>query len=500
MKKPHPLNLNKKRSRKPLSRNAGTHTPLPAKTRHPWTPASAGVTNLRGGITTSFLHQPMSFPQGSSPPQSSSFPRRRESTSQNKETLTFKELEDFPHPPMAPHLMIKKVLEEGRDLRLVDLHKVRQNHQNIKKAFPFATVYVALKAVSTRGMPEVLAGEGACFEVATLEEALSLQKLSVKPQQILFTHTDKDAHELQAPFVKKIKAFASDSEGDLKLLSHQVPGARVLIRLNAQNKDPTVGDRFGVSYQEAKRLILFAHGLGLQPVGLTFHVGTQALSPGLWRKPIQTAGRLFHQMRKKNITLHTLDLGGGLPAPLDSSIRPLSYFSQKIHEDLKKSFQGKLPQNIIIEPGRSLSASAGLTLGRVISVKHLKRKTHTDHIVTLSTGRFNAGLIGIGQKTIFYSCRPGGPMKKLKNTVPGFVYGKVAAVLDKIHTRPTTLIPPNLKPKDLVVSLGTGAYVDRLSSEWCGKKIPTDLIYDSQKAQAPARPTTDWSLVHKKAS
>ncbi len=389
------------------------------------------------------------------------------------------ELKPFQDLPLLS--LIKRVLK-GEDMRLVDLNQVRANYSTLTKSFPYAEVYAALKAVSTPQVPELLRDLNARFEVASLEEALKLEKLKIPPRHIIFTHPDKDHIELQHPFVKKLKAFVSDSPSDLKTLARYVPKASVLIRISPLNQDQSIGQRFGVREEEAKKLILQALKLKLKPRGLTFHVGTQAPTAQAYKTPIQISARIFKDMRKQNIPpLDTLDLGGGLPALIDPQVPSYKEFGRKIKSYIDTYFKGHRPPCIFIEPGRSLSGTAGITLGRVISTKTLKTSEGKTHMVTLSTGRFNAGLIGIGQKLIFYRRHQAGFLR-LKNQMEGAVYGKVSATMDKTHLQNLIPIPKNLQAGDLALCLGTGAYVDQMSTEWCGKKIPTNIIFDSEKS------------------
>ena len=393
-----------------------------------------------------------------------------------------KELQEIGVDPSQEEDVIKRVTQ-GEDIRLVNLDIFRKNYQSIKKAFPYAKVYAATKAISTSGMISMLKDLGAGFEVATLEELHKLMKLHVLPENIYFSHPDKDSIELKSGFAKKLRGFVSDSVGDLEILSRHVPGAKVLIRIISESNEPHCGIRFGSDRETTKHLIRVALKLKLKPVGLTFHVGTQTEEEGAWEGPIRVSGRIFKEMEKEGILLDTLNLGGGFPALLTKKMPSLPRYGKAIKSYLKKSFKSGFPKNVIIEPGRAISGTAGLTIGRVINAKHLSQNNTSDYIVTLSVGRFSAGLLGIGQKMIFYSRNKDGhlrPVQKRKHIL-GSVYGKACAPLDVVHMEEKVLIPQNLKSGDIVIFMGTGAYVDQMSAPWCSKKIPTDIIFDPQE-------------------
>ena len=392
-----------------------------------------------------------------------------------------KEMQDMGISPSQEAVIIDRVLQ-GEDIRIVHIDKIRKNYESLQKAFSYAWIYTAAKAVSSGKMIPILKEMGSGFEVATVEELRKLIRLNVSPKDILFSHPDKDSIELSDPFTKHLKAFVSDSENDLKTLAHHIPGAKILIRIATNTNDHLCGVRFGIDKEHAKQLIKTAIQLKLQPIGLTFHVGTQSEKVEAWEKAIQTSGHIFKEMKKEGVTLDTLNLGGGFPALITKHIPSISQYSKAIKSYLNKYFKHHYPKNIIIEPGRGISGTAGLTIGRVVNVKSFHEQDSSECIVTLSVGRFNAGLLGVGQKMVFYSKNRNGIFSSTKQRkhIWGSVYGKASAPLDIVHMDSKVKIPTNLKPGDIVVFKGTGAYVDQMSSEWCGKKIPTDIIFDSQ--------------------
>ena len=399
-----------------------------------------------------------------------------------KNILFIKEFRHLGISPSQEKKIINRVLN-GEDIRIVNLNIIRENYQNIKKAFPYAKIYAATKAVSTKGMLKILKEMDSGFEVATVEELQKLIQLNIDPKHILFSHPDKDSLELDDKYTKCLKAFVSDSVNDMEILAKQVPEAKVVIRISSYNNEQNFGIRFGTNVQDTKKLLKVAKKLNLQPVGLTFHVGTQTETVKVWEKPIKIAGRIFREMEKENIILDTLNLGGGFPALFTKKLPTPWECSKAIKIYLKKYFKHRYPKNIAIEPGRGISGTAGLTVGRVINTKYLNKNTTSEYIVTLSIGRFNAGLIGVGQKMVFYTQNKNRHFLSTqhKKHIPGSVYGKACAHLDIVHITPRMRVPKNLKSGDIVVCLGTGAYASQMSSEWCGKKIPTDIIFDSQR-------------------
>ena len=394
-----------------------------------------------------------------------------------------KELESLAPLPLSEKQILKRVLN-GEDLRLINLNTLRQNYRSFKSCFPKAKIYSAFKALSTKGMPEILKKEEACFEVATKEEFTALKNLNCKMDRVLFSHPDRDLWELSACVRGGLTLFVSDSLEDLKRLSEKAPRAKILIRI--QDPLPPVdalldyNKRFGVSETHVMDFYKQAVSMGLKVIGLAFHIGQKAKGPGSYKAPIQAVGRLFKALKKQGASLKALDMGGGFPPLLGAKDKAsLKKYATAIERFLKEAFDGEEgdPLELIIEPGRGLSAGAGLTIGRVINAKVIGRGRY---VATVSTGRYSAGITGIAQKLSFYSQAHSRFYPLInKEHVLGAVYGKTSSVLDRLHPTENISLPKGLKSGDIIVCSNTGAYADQMSSSWCGKSPPTDIVFDT---------------------
>ena len=416
-----------------------------------------------------------------------------------KKDVHIKELIGLGSAPITEQKIIKRVLS-GEDVRLVDLNQIRENYKDLQTVFPEFDIYLAYKAFSsTRSLGVLSEKSNPKFEIATLEEFKILTKKGILPENIIFTHPDKDALEISSTFKGGIRTFVSDSEGDLLLLAKYAPESKILIRVlphlelesaeeSAKESDKDTienfDERFGVSFKNAKKLISKARDLNLKPVGLSFHVGSQTEDATAWRQPIAKSAQIFNEMKNIGIHLDTLDIGGGFPMRYTGDIPKLDQFGKSIKKAFSDSFNKDIyPKTIIIEPGRFVGASAAITIGRVISVK--KSPWHSgESIISASTGRYSAGIVHTGYGFSFYSIEKNkrgsfcSPLKS--NTGLGNIYGKACASIDKL-TPFTIQTPLNLKSGDLMVISGTGAYSGEIAtSNWCGKKAPTDIIFDSK--------------------
>ena len=389
--------------------------------------------------------------------------------------------------PLSDREIISRV-SKGEDLQFIDIGIVRKNYKLLKFSFPYAKIYCAVKALSLQkkvssivprgGMISLLDHLGSHFEIATVEEYRKLKSLGISPKRIFFTHPDKDDLEVEESYKGGVRFFVSDSLSDLNILSRKAPGVSVLVRIKTTKAGPGswFNNRFGISPDRAKKLLKEAQKLSLNPIGISFHCGTQAENPKLWEKPIKDSANIFKDMKETGLTLDYLDIGGGFPAPIKKGIPSYSEYGKVIKTYLKKYFKKDLfPKKIIIEPGRALSGMSGVTIGRVINTKYIDRK----YIVTVSPGKYSAGMDGIGYNVNFYFKSGHSLSCPEQDFILGSVYGKACSTIDIIEA--SVRVPKKLQSGDLVVFSGTGAYSSHTSSSnWCGRKSPTQIIFDSQ--------------------
>lgn len=390
----------------------------------------------------------------------------------------------FETPDITENEIVQRV-ESGEDIRLLDLNIVRDNYRNLKEAFPYATTYAAVKANTSEGILEVLNQEGSNFEVATIEELNECTSRQIKPEKVIFTHPAKDAVEISKAHAAGVDRFTSDSEEDLSLIAKYAPGSKVMIRMKTANEDKEhdtltgFNSRFGVSDENVKSLLIKSKEMGLEPYGIAFHVGTQQEDINAWDSTIKKAAKIFKDMKEDGIELEVLDIGGGFPSRYKDSIPLPEKYGEAIGRSINEHFEKCPPKEVIYEPGRSISAMAGVTLGRVINVKSEKSKD----IVTLSTGRFNAGLFNVGNGMTFYRKNTEGSIEKIPDKIAkkADIYGKACASFDQPVEGSEVHVPAGLKSGDLVSFTGTGAYSGEMTTNWCSKAPPTTITFDSSR-------------------
>src|SRR5207302_7354021 len=94
------------------------------------------------------------------------------------------------------------------------------------------------------------------------------------------------------------------------------PGARVFCRIlvDCEGAEWPLSRKFGCTPDMALDLLRQARDLGLDPYGVSFHVGSQQTDLAQWDRAISRAARLFSLLAQSGLALRMVNIGGGFPA------------------------------------------------------------------------------------------------------------------------------------------------------------------------------------------
>ncbi|MCI0344224.1 MAG: diaminopimelate decarboxylase [Chloroflexi bacterium] len=240
-------------------------------------------------------------------------------------------------------------------------------------------VCYALKANSNLGVLDVLARLGAGFDIVSGGELARVAAAGGDPGKVVFSGVGKSEAEIRAALAAGILCFNVESAAELariERIAGQVSArAPISLRVNP-DVDPKTHphistglkeNKFGIAYDEAMALYRqAASSRTLQVVGIGFHIGSQLTEVAPFVAALDRVLPLVDALAKRGITMHHLDLGGGLgiryrdeqpPPPADYLGAMLARLSGRT-------------EKILLEPGRALVGNAGVLLTRVEYLKH----------------------------------------------------------------------------------------------------------------------------------
>ena len=352
---------------------------------------------------------------------------------------------------------------KGKDtpFLVILLDRVRKKFNQFRTCFPSAKIYYAVKANPGVEVLTLLRDLGSYFDIASIYELDSILNLGVSPDRVSFGNTIKKARHIREAYDKGVRLFASDCEADIRHLASGAPGSRVFFRLLmdavTSDSDWPLSRKFGCQPRMLTELVSLAADLGLEPYGISFHVGSQQREISAWDAALAKVYDLFDWIEEENIHLKAINMGGGFPADYLIKSNPLSVYAEEINRYLESYFGGSIPE-IYLEPGRGLVGEAGVLVSEVISISK-KSRTDLNRWVYTDVGVFN-GLMETIDESIKY------PVYTEKNGETGDVIlaGPTCDSLDIIYEHFKYPLPLSLEIGDRLYWLSTGAYTASYSS------------------------------------
>lgn len=351
------------------------------------------------------------------------------------------------HQPKTPFLV-------------VDLDIIADNYRTLRQTLPEAAVYYAVKANPSPEVIRLLCGLGSSFDVASPAEIELVLSAGADPANISFGNTIKKERDIAWAFKRGVRLFAFDSEAELYKLARSAPGAQVFCRLltSCDGADWPLSRKFGCEADMAHDLLLQARDLGLQPHGLSFHVGSQQTRTDQWGAALQRASEVFASLKRAGVELMMVNIGGGLPARYQAAIAPVGAYASAITKALAEHFGSSLPR-VIIEPGRSLVGDSGTIEAEVVLIS---KKSYDEDVrwVYLDIGKFG-GLAETHDEAIKYRIEAVG---RKGPTGAVILAGPSCDSVDILYEKFQYQLPLTLKVGDRLRIHATGAYTASYSS------------------------------------
>jgi len=191
--------------------------------------------------------------------------------------------------------------------------------------------------------------------------------LGVSPDNIIFANTVKFPSYIE--FAKKVgvEIMTFDSIEELGKISELYSTSKLVLRIKSPEKGSknSLSKKFGASMMDVPVLLAEVKRLGLNLIGVSFHVGVYALSGQTYVTCIENARKVFDLAYKQGYNLNLLDIGGGLSIVTNQGAL-FSSISSDINSAIDKYFPVETNVRIIAEPGTFFAESAFTLVANVI--------------------------------------------------------------------------------------------------------------------------------------
>jgi ornithine decarboxylase len=348
---------------------------------------------------------------------------------------------------------------------VLNLRTIKENYLRLRDSFPYAHIYYAVKANPHRAIISLLAALGAFFDIASRYELDLVMSLGVTPDRISFGNTIKKAKDIAYFYEKGVRMFVTDSEEDLENIASFAPHSKVYVRIimdESSSADWPLSRKFGCHSDMAYEILTLAQSRGLEPIGISFHVGSQQRDIGQWDDALAKTKYLFSSLKEeKNIDLKMINIGGGFPASYIQPTNDLSEYAQERHKYLTDDYGTELPL-IVLEPGRSLVGDSGILVTEVVLVSR-KSYSALNRWVYIDAGKFN-GLIETLDESIKYPIVSSRVVSDDEEEEDVILAGPTCDSMDILYPDYKYQLPLDLKAGEKLYVLSTGAYTASYAS------------------------------------
>ncbi len=372
-------------------------------------------------------------------------------------------------------------------------------YQAALQGLPHRICY-SVKANSNLAILAALAAEGAAFDIVSGGELYRILAAGVDPHTVVFSGVGKTEAEIRFALEQQIHSFNCESETEIDLISQIAVElgrtAAIAIRVNPDVDaitHPYISTglrehKFGVDIGVAEQIYARAAQLpGISVEGVSCHIGSQLLDIDPLLEAAGKALALVSRLRAQGIPIRNLDLGGGLGVPYRPSERgaDVSAFVDR----LRPKLQG-LGLTLMLEPGRSIVAEAGLLLTRVLLVKRNGQKTFV-----IVDGAMN----DLIRPALYQAHHEIIPVRQCAAdcTMHADVVGPICETGD-FFARGRQL--PQANPGDLLAIQTVGAYGFVLASNYNSRPRPCELLIDGAHVLVARRRETYQDLIRGESS
>ena len=368
-------------------------------------------------------------------------------------------------------------------LSLENNFKNLENALNAKlgKDYPKLIAF-SVKSNSNIAVINVLQKLNSGADVVSSGELKRAKKAGIKGEKIVYSGVGKTDEDLSLALDYKVLQFNVESLEELKKLSKIASEknmiAPVAFRINpdidagGHEKISTGGSntKFGIPYSQALESYDYAKNLpGIKVVGIDIHIGSQITELEPFDLAFDKVVLLYNELRTAGHDILNIDLGGGIGVPYDDSSQP---FLINDYADLVSRKFSSINCKLIFEPGRYLTANAGILLTKVIR----KKKSYNNHFVVV-----DSAMNDILRPALYDANHEIIAVKEINKEKEMFEYQVVGPICETGDILNKRVNLNNIEEDDLLAIKFAGAYGAVMSSQYNSRDLIPEIMVSGEK-------------------
>jgi diaminopimelate decarboxylase len=351
----------------------------------------------------------------------------------------------------------------------------------------------ALKANGSGAILRLLAARGAGADIVSGGELRAALRAGFPPERIVFAGVGKTDDEIRLALEAGIGEFNAESAEEIVRIGEAAAArngrARIALRVNPDidpGSHPYIStglrqNKFGIDIARAPAILREARPrAGVEIVGVQCHIGSQVSDLEALGVASRGLASLSRDLLAEGFPLRTIDIGGGLGVDYAGTGAPSpASLAARVLPELRG-----LPLTLLLEPGRSLVAPAGVLVTRVLQVKENRGKRFV--IV-------DAAMNDLLRPALYQAHHRIEPVRD-RGAAPRTV-DVVGPVCESGDFLARDREMPEVEAGDWLAVRDTGAYVSSMASQYNMRPRAPEVLVDGPRARLIRRRETFEDLV-----
>ena len=353
---------------------------------------------------------------------------------------------------------------------------ITENYNNFSNSFKNMDVKIcfSLKSNSNLSILKILSNLGAGADVVSEGELKKALKANIKANNIVFSGVGKTEEEISFAITNHCLQINVESLSELNRVNN-IAGKigntqKVALRINPDVDPNTHGkittgkseNKFGISVDDAFNI--FKNSGEYKNItldGIAFHIGSNINEIKPFEDSFKITNKLLQNLSDINVPIETIDVGGGV------GIENVN-FSYTDYSNLISKYFDTSRKQIIIEPGRSISANTGILVSKILYIK----KTESRKFIIIDAG------MNDWMRTALYDAQHQiVPLEKKqsKDSVETIIVGPICETTDQFISAKKYY---DVEEGEYLAILNTGAYGSSMSSNYNIRPLLEEVMID----------------------
>mgnify|MGYP000302447257 FL=1 len=353
---------------------------------------------------------------------------------------------------------------------------ITENYNNFSNSFKNIDVKIcfSLKSNSNLSILKILSNLGAGADVVSEGELKKALKANIEANNIVFSGVGKTEEEISFAITNHCLQINVESLSELNRVNTIAGNVgnkqKVALRINPDVDPNTHGkittgkseNKFGISVKDA--FDIFKNSDKYKNIildGIAFHIGSNINEIKPFEDSFQTTSDLLQNLSDINVPIETIDVGGGV------GIENVN-FSYADYSNLISKYFDTSKKQIIIEPGRSISANTGILVSKILYIK----KTEDRKFIIIDAGMndwMRAALYDAQHEIVPIE------KKQSKDSVETVIVGPICETTDQFITSKEYF---EVQEGEHLAILNTGAYGSSMSSNYNVRPLLEEVMID----------------------